>query len=531
MSEYEARRAFQQIFNEFERKQKVRRGLIGDSNGTVLVADRDGWAYIRYNDSLDQLAIVRYLIPDQFADGTPVVVGKKHPNDPYEQVLGADWAMYAWSPAASTVTDHATPAVDLNDLSPGKVVPTDPTSLSVNVRAFLYVNGDVAVEFGGGAIDLTGNVPGVAGHRLVLVYVDLDTDSLAAADGDIVAVGTDADAPAVPENGLPLGVVDLANAETTIESDDISQYKAMYMSVGEVIDLTLLSDYAQGYIIRGGAADWEAYDAGTNGAVLIGDGTDIISDTTPTIAGLVTLSAGAHSDDDITIDADSKALILGDGQDMDIGYDGTDGYIRTDLVAASDLNIDCGANKTIELQTPVWKDINLGAAMLSLPVATQPDEVQIVDELGANTGIYTWGFAINELVSGVFEMQHDYWEGTDVTFHVHWGGNDAPTGTDYVRWELSYTIVRDDNTINAVTALEVETAYDTQYEWLRSSFAAIDGSTGGVDGGNIHIGDQFFFKLKRIAAVGDAYAGDALVATLGLHYQVDTMGSRQIGTK
>ena len=235
--------------------------------------------------------------------------------------------------------------------------------------------------------------------------------------------------------------------------------------------------------------------------------------------------------DDVAIAADSKALFFGGAQDMDIGYDGTDGYLRTDLVAASDLNVDCGANKTLELQTTVWKDINLGAGVLSLPVATQPDEVEIDDEAGAGTGIYTWGFAVNELVSGVFEVQHDYAEGTDVTFHVHWGANDAPSGTDYVKWELTYSIVRDDNTINAVTVLPVETGYDTQYEWVRSDFAAIVGSTGGVDGGNILIGDQFFFKLKRIAAVGDAYAGDALVATLGMHYQVDTMGSRQIATK
>jgi len=196
-----------------------------------------------------------------------------------------------------------------------------------------------------------------------------------------------------------------------------------------------------------------------------------------------------------------------------------------------DLDIDCGVAKTIELQTTVWKDINLDTAVFGLPVATQPDEVQIVDKLGANTGIYTWGFDINELVSGVFEMQHDYKEGTDVTFHVHWGGNDAPTGTDYVKWQLTYSIVRDDNTINATTTIYIESAYDTQYEWIRSSFPAITGSTGGVDGGNIKIGDQFFFYLKRIAAAGDAYAGDALGATLGLHYQIDTMGSRQIGTK
>lgn len=234
---------------------------------------------------------------------------------------------------------------------------------------------------------------------------------------------------------------------------------------------------------------------------------------------------------DLLVNRDDKAVVFGAGQDMDIGYDGTDGYLRTDLVGASDLNVDCGSQKTIELQTPVWRDINVSASVLSLPVATQPDEVEITDENGDATGIYTWGFAIGELISGVFEIQHDYQEGTNITFHLHWGANDAPTGTDYVKWELTYTIIRDGNTINAPTAISVETAYDTQYEWTRSSFPAIDGSTGGIDGGNIHIADQFFFKLERIAAAGDAYTGDALVATLGIHYQVNTMGSRQIGTK
>jgi hypothetical protein len=35
----------------------------------------------------------------------------------------------------------------------------------------------------------------------------------------------------------------------------------------------------------------------------------------------------------------------------------------------------------------------------------------------------------------------------------------------------------------------------------------------------------------RITAAGDAFSGEALVASLGIHYQVDTLGSRQVGTK
>jgi len=39
------------------------------------------------------------------------------------------------------------------------------------------------------------------------------------------------------------------------------------------------------------------------------------------------------------------------------------------------------------------------------------------------------------------------------------------------------------------------------------------------------------FTLTRVAATGDAYAGDTLIGTAGIHYEVDTIGSRQIITK
>jgi hypothetical protein len=39
-------------------------------------------------------------------------------------------------------------------------------------------------------------------------------------------------------------------------------------------------------------------------------------------------------------------------------------------------------------------------------------------------------------VYGSFEIPHDYKEGTDLVFHIHYGINDAPTGTDQIRFNL-----------------------------------------------------------------------------------------------
>ena len=172
----------------------------------------------------------------------------------------------------------------------------------------------------------------------------------------------------------------------------------------------------------------------------------------------------------------------------------------------------------------VFKDINMGAAVLTRPAVSQPDEVNFVDEAGADTGIASLGFAVGEKVSGNFELEHDYKEGSNLVFHVHWQGVAAPSGTDKVQWQLTYTISQSETTLNATTTIVIETDFDTQYEFKASAFPAITGT-------NFNIEDQFLFTLERIAASADEYSGDGIVATVGIHYEIDTVGSRQVLVK
>jgi hypothetical protein len=187
------------------------------------------------------------------------------------------------------------------------------------------------------------------------------------------------------------------------------------------------------------------------------------------------------------------------------------------------LHVDCGTEKTLVLDVPVYNDANVGGMALRAGVTTPP-VTQIVDNVGANTGIYGLGFAVNDEANGAIEIPHDYKEGTNLSFHLHWGANDAPSGTDYVKWTLTYIVIRDGATTVPATPIHVETAYDTQYENMRSTFDDIVGT-------NFKMGDQFVFNIKRVIAAGDAYAGVAILQTIGFHYQGDTVGSRQIATK
>lgn len=179
----------------------------------------------------------------------------------------------------------------------------------------------------------------------------------------------------------------------------------------------------------------------------------------------------------------------------------------------------------LEGSATVWNDANVGAMTLTLPAATQPDEDNFEDEIGADTGIATWAFAIGEKVSGAIEVPHDYKEGSNIYFHVHWQGIAAVAdGTDNVKWQLEYTVSGDGETLNAKTTIGKETAITTRYAFYLSTFDAIVGTS-------FKIGNQFLFTLSRIAASADDYAGDALIATVGIHYECDTIGSRLITSK
>lgn len=191
----------------------------------------------------------------------------------------------------------------------------------------------------------------------------------------------------------------------------------------------------------------------------------------------------------------------------------------------NDLTITTASQKTLVLSQAVYKDINIAGALLSKPTSSAPGTDTFRTSAAANTNIETYAFTIGEKVHGGFELQHDYEEGTDLTFHVHFQIIDAPSGTDNVQWRLTYVMLRDGVTLSAVTTIDSpDTPVDTQYRAYRSDFAAIDGT-------NFKIGDQMMFTLERVAADGDAFSGECLIETAGIHYECDTLGSRQIGTK
>jgi hypothetical protein len=169
-----------------------------------------------------------------------------------------------------------------------------------------------------------------------------------------------------------------------------------------------------------------------------------------------------------------------------------------------------------------WNDINKSL----LPLSTGANVPSIIAVNGA-TYIKVRAFngvgTLNELGEGC-EVLHDYKEGTDIQPHLHWAPTTAAAGN--VKWQLAYMWVERNGTYGSETVISVTTAAaGVAWQEQRVDFPAISGV-------GHTIGSRFQFVLFRNPAdVADTYAADAAAFDFGLHYERDTIGSRQITAK
>jgi hypothetical protein len=168
-----------------------------------------------------------------------------------------------------------------------------------------------------------------------------------------------------------------------------------------------------------------------------------------------------------------------------------------------------------------WIDFNFGVGALNRGAAA-PDLIAL-----NATGIQVLGFdGVNTLeqVSFDLELNHNWAQRTILKPHVHWMPTTAGAGN--VNWQLEYTIVQDGNVAGAASATinTIVAAPGVAWQQNRINFADIDAS-------GFLIGAQAYFRLFRDPTDNDTYGADAAIATVGLHVQLDSLGSPQVGTK
>lgn len=239
-----------------------------------------------------------------------------------------------------------------------------------------------------------------------------------------------------------------------------------------------------------------------------------------TVAGLNVIQGntriGSSVDPTVALDVTGAEKLSGE---LTLGA-GTNGITKT----TDDLTITTAAQKTVVLATPVYND-------LVFPVLQRTTGVGTPTLAAFSGNIRVYQMAVNDVADfNASEIIHDWKEGTQVEIHVHWadgGLNDATVRG--VKWEIDYTWA---NTLAAggTTAFAAATTVSLEdviaaNEPDKTSHV-IDVVTFTPTGGKV--GAQLLVSLKRIASVTNvAPAADPWILGLGVHYQIDTIGSRQ----
>lgn len=168
-----------------------------------------------------------------------------------------------------------------------------------------------------------------------------------------------------------------------------------------------------------------------------------------------------------------------------------------------------------------WEDINLGGLAVLGSGGAAPDIVTIAGAIKLYS--FDGGNTLEE-VHGIIELPHSYAEGQDIFAHVHWMNSTTAAGV--VRWGLQYTWVNIGAQLSATTTVNLDQAVNTAGIQISHVISSQ------ISGAGKLISSHFLFRLFRNPSDAvDTYTGEAYLIAFGLHIPVNTMGSREVGTK
>jgi hypothetical protein len=224
---------------------------------------------------------------------------------------------------------------------------------------------------------------------------------------------------------------------------------------------------------------------------------------------------------------DSEPLLFGTGSDMDIYYNGTDGYIRTDLVAASDLHVDCGTDKTIVLDETVWDDmlpysINPGTGLSAM-------SSEDYGTTGFKFNYFKNDSSANEEIQLFFQFSHSYKTSTDIYFHLHViPSQNGAGGNEDVEFAIEYQWIPINGTYSTTTNTTDSQVFrvgatDSNKHKIFSWDVIADSAQG--------ISSDLMIRVRRLTKtadrVNDNYTGKVYLRFADVHFEKDTIGSRQ----
>lgn len=143
-------------------------------------------------------------------------------------------------------------------------------------------------------------------------------------------------------------------------------------------------------------------------------------------------------------------------------------------------------------------------------------------------------FAVNDYIQiAPFELMHDWKQPSPIEFHLHWATGGTDTTDRYVRWEIEYTFANQlggggtPTVFGTPTIVTVETKIPANTPARTHMYSSV----GTLFPATSIIGCQILTRLRRIASTGTAPTSNPFAIQQGIHYEVDTIGSKGLMNK
>lgn len=220
------------------------------------------------------------------------------------------------------------------------------------------------------------------------------------------------------------------------------------------------------------------------------------------------------------------------------------------VVSDSGIDIDCGATDeirasadpqgsdytaieadgTIEFNgdATVWDDLRVPLQRGRVAGGNNPDFIQFATDGAASNGVYVYSFDDGEEIFFSVQMPHGWKVGSTIYPHLHWSPSSDVDPADNVGIYLEYVWadIGEDFGNTTIIGQDVSTGVNNDKNHLIHNF-----DDAGISGAGHTLSSILHCRFYRAAAVGDNYADPIWAHEVDFHYEIDTVGSRQVTTK
>jgi hypothetical protein len=150
------------------------------------------------------------------------------------------------------------------------------------------------------------------------------------------------------------------------------------------------------------------------------------------------------------------------------------------------------------------------------------------EQIGA-TGLYAYNFDDDDEIWFSAQMPHAWKLGSVIYPHLHWMPESDVSPADNIKINLLYGWCNLDDDFAAAAAplsRDVSTTENGALKHLLHDF-----SETGIDGTGKTLSSILMCKFYRSEADSDNYAGGIYALEVDFHFEIDTIGSREILTK